>query len=115
MKNRRPLSCYKIDELISINNMVNEASTSTDCSIFRGRIDDYIIGKEIGKGAYAVVKKALNKPTNMKLAIKIYDKIKLIDQHRKNSVKREIQILKKTDHINIVKLHEIIDCPKQVK
>ena len=51
----------------------------------------------------------------MTLAVKIYHKIKLIDQPRKNSVFREIQILKKTDHINIVKLHEIIEGPKSVK
>lgn len=83
--------------------------------MFRGRIEDYIIGKEIGKGAYAVVKKAVHKPTNLKLAIKIYNKINLVDQHRKNSVKREIETLKRTEHTNIVKLHEIIENPKTVR
>jgi serine/threonine protein kinase len=48
------------------------------------------------------------------MAIKIYDKIKLNDQQRKNSVKREIEILKKVDHENIVRLYEVIDTSKQV-
>lgn len=110
----RPQSCQKVDEY-SLQNFNNEASTSTDCSVFRGRIDDYIIGKEIGKGAYATVKKVIHKPTNMRFAMKIYAKINLVDQHRKNSVKREIETLKRTDHTNIVKLHEIIECPKTVR
>lgn len=95
---------------------LNEASLSTEASsIFRGRLEDYAIGKEIGKGAYAVVKQGLHKPTNKKVAIKIYEKIKLLDTQRKNSVKREITILKKLEHSNIVKLHEVIDNTKQVR
>jgi hypothetical protein len=94
---------------------VNETSLSTQASsLFKGRIEDYAIGKEIGKGAYAIVKQALHKPTNRKLAVKIYEKSKLVDPQRKSSVKREIQILKKIDHSNIVKLHEVIETAKQV-
>jgi hypothetical protein len=109
----RPKSGFKKD-LGDVK--LNEASLSTEASsIFRGRFEDYAIGKEIGKGAYAIVKQGLHKPSNKKVAIKIYDKVKLLDTQRKNSVKREIQILKRLDHQNIVKLHEVIDNPKQVK
>jgi hypothetical protein len=95
---------------------VHETSLSTQASsLFKGKIEDYAIGKEIGKGAYAIVKQALHKPTNRKVAVKIYEKSKLLDPQRNSSVKREIQILKKIDHVNIVKLHEVIDTPKQVK
>jgi len=72
------------------------------------------LGKELGKGAYAIVRHAIHKGTNKKFAIKIYEKYKLLDPIRKNSVKREIEILKKVDHITIVKLHEVIDTIKQV-
>lgn len=72
------------------------------------------MSKELGKGAYAIVKHAVHKVTNKKFAIKIYEKYKLLDPIRKNSVKREIEILKKVDHISIVKLHEVIDTSKQV-
>jgi hypothetical protein len=108
----RPKSSYKKPD---IELKLNEASLSTEASsVFRGRIEDYAIGKEIGKGAYAIVKLAHHKPTNKKMAIKIYEKVKLLDNQRKNSVKREIQILKKLDHLNIVKLNEVIDNTKQV-
>ena len=84
-------------------------------SPFRGKIEDYLIGKELGKGAYAIVKNAVHKQTNLKMAIKIYEKYKLSDPQRKSSVNREIVILKKINHPNIVKLYEVIDSSKQVK
>ncbi len=42
-------------------------------------ISDYQLGKQIGSGAYAVVKEAIHRPTNEKVAIKIYDRFKLMD------------------------------------
>ena len=95
---------------------INEqASLSTEASVFRNQINDYVIGKEIGKGAYAIVKQCLHKPTNLECAIKIYEKVKLLDIQRKNAVKREISILSLLKHDSIVKLYEVIDTPKQVK
>lgn len=89
--------------------------STTEASIFKGKIEDYTIGKEIGKGAYAIVKQATHKSTNRKFAIKIYEKVKLLDPERKGSVKREIRILKKMEHHdNIVKLIEIIETNRQV-
>lgn len=78
------------------------------------QLSDYTFGEEIGKGAYAVVKKALHKPTNKRFAIKIYEKFKLVDPQKKNSVKKEIEILYKINHKNIVKLFEIIQTSQQV-
>jgi hypothetical protein len=46
------------------------------------------MGKELGKGAYAIVKNALHKPSKLKIAIKIYDKYKLHDPQRKSSVNK---------------------------
>lgn len=112
----RPISSLKDTESANViinekgNTIINEEKKGD----FGGRINDYVIGKEIGKGAYAVVKQAMHKPTGLKLAIKQYDKFKLMDQSRKSAVKREIQIMKNLDHPNIVKLYEVIDTPKQV-
>lgn len=75
---------------------------------------DYTFLEEIGKGAYAVVKKAHHRPTNSYFAVKIYEKLKLVDPQKRTSVKKEIQILKKINHKNIVKLIDIIYTTNQV-
>lgn len=54
--------------------------------------------KQIGQGAYAVVKEAIHKPTGEKVAIKVYDRFKLMDIQRKKSALREIKILSKLSH-----------------
>jgi len=111
----RPISNNKKNEETSVNNIMNEGSISTtEGSLFRGRMDDYTVGKEIGKGAYAIVKSAIHKLSNKKTAIKIYEKYKLLDPQRKSNFKKEIDILKKIDHTNIIKLYEVIDTSKQL-
>jgi len=93
-------------------------SRSTEISFFTdqplGNLDDYLIGKQIGQGAYAVVRFAIHKPTNKKVAIKTYDKFKLLDPQRKKSVRREIKLMQKLNHPHIIKLFEAIDMPRQV-
>lgn len=51
------------------------------------------MGKQIGQGAYATVRIALHKPTNQKVAIKIYEKTRIKEPQRKKSVRREIKLL----------------------
>lgn len=48
------------------------------------------------------------KPTNQKVAIKIYEKKKIRELPRKKSVRREIRILQRVDHPNIVKILDVI-------
>jgi serine/threonine protein kinase len=75
----------------------------------KSSLDEYIIGKQIGQGAYAVVRCGLNKVTNRKVALKIYKKYKLMDPNRRKSVKREIKLLEKMNNFHIIKLYEVID------
>lgn len=72
------------------------------------------MGQLIGRGAYAEVKESLHRKSGEKVAIKQYDRYKLLDVQRKKQAIREIKILSKLDHPNIVKLHESIDTPKYV-
>ena len=72
------------------------------------KISNYEIGKVIGKGAYAVVKICKNKVTQEKFAMKIYEKKKLKDHVIKYCISKEIEILKKLNHPNIVKLYDVI-------
>ena len=80
-----------------------------------GKIDDYLIGKEIGKGSYAIVKQAIHKLSGHKYAIKIYEKSKLSDPARKSTVKREIQILKKLNNPHTIKMYDVIETTKYVR
>ena len=72
-------------------------------------LEKYILGAEIGRGAYAIVRSAINKENNGKVAIKIYDKYKLLNPNRKKNADREIMILSKLNHQNIVKLFTTIE------
>ncbi|CAG9316609.1 unnamed protein product [Blepharisma stoltei] len=79
-----------------------------------GTVDSYIIGNQIGKGAYAIVKEGIHKETNKKVAIKIYDKLSLLEPNKKKNVQRETRILSKLNHEFIVKLHETVETPSTI-
>ena len=80
-------------------------------NIFNGKIENYLLTKELGKGSCAVVKKATHKITKDKFAIKIYTKEFLLDPQKRSVVKNEINILKHLDNEFIMKLYEEIDTP----
>lgn len=79
-----------------------------------GNIDRFEIGTSLGQGSYAVVKLAKDTHTNKQVAIKIYEKFRLIDPQKRMNLKREINILEKLDHPNIIKLYMTIDTRSQV-
>lgn len=54
--------------------------------------EEYLVGKQIGQGAYANVRVALHKGSNSRVAIKIYEKSKIDDPQRRKSVSREIKV-----------------------
>ena len=121
----KKLSDNNLINRISVNNLKNRTKSidtfnknnnnnhmSTDnIKIFNGKIEDYLITKELGKGSCAVVKLATHKITKDKFAIKIYTKEFLLDPQKRNVVKNEINILKQLDNEYIMKLYEEIDTP----
>ena len=80
----------------------------------RPSIHDYELGTKLGEGAYAIVRSCRHKQTNDKIAMKIYDKNRLNDPAKKRSVSREISLLQRLDHPNIVKFYESIDTNKTI-
>ena len=54
------------------------------------------------------------KRTGKKFAIKVYDKSKLTDSNRQRSVRREIRLLQKMNHPNIVKIYEAFETDDHV-
>lgn len=107
-------------------------SDSQDCI----QLNQYKLKSEIGKGSYGVVKLAYNEGDDKHYAMKLVSKKKLVKQcgfPRRppprgpkaaqgeqpkllgplERVYQEIAILKKLDHVNIVKLVEVLDDPSE--
>ena len=105
---------FRLNREISSEFNISGMSTMINSKIFTGKIDDYLITKELGKGSYAVVKLATHKLTKNKYAIKIYSKQSLIDPQKRNTVKNEVNILKQIDNENVMKLYDVIDTPSNL-
>jgi hypothetical protein len=104
--------CRISNRAASMDKSVSNLTALSNTPLFNGKIEDYLITKELGKGSYAVVKLAKHKVTKENYAIKIYTKESLLDPQKRNTVKNEINILKQLNHINIMKLYEVIDSSK---
>lgn len=108
----RTKSAFKKEHFDKFSSSISTMAENSN-SIYKGKIDDYVFGKELGKGAYAIVKLSNHKPTNTQVAIKIYENSKLNDSLKRNALKREIEVMKKIDNLYIVKLFETIESSKQ--
>eukprot|EP01064_Diplonema_japonicum_P015978 TRINITY_DN2401_c0_g1_i3.p1 TRINITY_DN2401_c0_g1~~TRINITY_DN2401_c0_g1_i3.p1 ORF type:complete len:558 (+),score=129.19 TRINITY_DN2401_c0_g1_i3:95-1768(+) len=72
------------------------------------KIGDYILGSTLGSGAYAKVKKAVHGPTKKTYAIKIINCAKYKSKDREEWLRREVAVLRKLDHPNIMKLFDVM-------
>lgn len=77
-------------------------------------LEHYKFVKLIGKGAFGKVSLGIHKLTGKYVAIKTIDKEHLKDEFSKRKVLREIYILKKIKHVNVIRLLEVFESPKQV-
>ena len=77
-------------------------------------ICEFIIKEKLGQGAFGSVKLGINKQTGEKVAIKILEKSKLKRNADKIRLGREISILKKLRHPNIVQLYSVIETAHQI-
>jgi serine/threonine protein kinase len=57
---------------------------------------------------------ATNRKTNQRVAIKIYEKIKLLDPEKLKNVKNEIDILRQLEHPNIIRLLQEFETFRQI-
>ncbi|KDP45721.1 hypothetical protein JCGZ_17328 [Jatropha curcas] len=68
----------------------------------------YELGKLLGCGAFAKVYHARNVRTGQSVAIKIINKKRIANSTLMSNIKREISIMRKLNHPNIVKLYEVL-------
>ncbi|CAK9152625.1 unnamed protein product [Ilex paraguariensis] len=71
-------------------------------------LDRYEVGKLLGHGTFAKVYLARNIKTNESVAIKVIDKEKILKTGLMAHIKREISILRRLRHPNIVQLFEVM-------
>ncbi|KAL0710470.1 hypothetical protein Bca4012_017448 [Brassica carinata] len=85
-------------------------SDSGDNSNTNALFGKYELGKLLGCGAFAKVYHARDLRTGQSVAIKILNKKKLLlaNPSLANNIKREISIMRRLSHPNIVKLHEVM-------
>ena len=116
-KNYNPILNMQIEKTkrsVSTANNIEKPIIKFTSNSIADKINKYIIGKELGKGAYANVKLVIEKLTKKKYAMKIYDKSKLNDNAKKKCVYREVEIMQRVEHKNIVLLNEVIQTSKQI-
>ena len=75
-------------------------------------LSNYNIRGIIGKGTFSVVKLGENKATKEKVAIKILQKNKILSKEDLVRIEREIQILSRLNHPNVIKIHHIFEDQK---
>lgn len=104
-----------------------------------GPLSSYVLGSTLGQGTFGKVKIATHVLTNEQVAVKILEKDKIREASAAacrsavgrpdtarcsplplqiadvKRVSREIKILKRVRHDNVIQLFEVIDAPKQVR
>jgi calcium/calmodulin-dependent protein kinase I len=83
-----------------------------DFILFEPIEDHYELGEEIGKGGFSVVYKAVRKSPHGEFAVKCIKK-KMVEGDDIKLLRREIQIMKKLNHPNILKLYEVYEDDEQ--
>ncbi|KAI3851811.1 hypothetical protein MKX03_034166 [Papaver bracteatum] len=76
-------------------------------------VGDYIVGKQIGSGSFSVVWHARHRVHGLEVAIKeiVMDRL---SKKLQDNLLQEIEILRKINHPNIIRLFDIIEVPGRI-
>ncbi|XP_042416943.1 CBL-interacting protein kinase 23-like isoform X1 [Zingiber officinale] len=77
-------------------------------SVGRTRVGKYELGRTLGEGTFAKVKFAKDVETGESVAIKIFDKDKILRHKMVGQIKREISTMKLIRHPNVIRIYEVI-------
>ncbi|OQR93500.1 5'-AMP-activated protein kinase catalytic subunit [Achlya hypogyna] len=77
-------------------------------------VGDFVLGKTIGRGTFGKVKAGMHLPTGEKVAIKILEKCRILEVADAERVAREIKILKRNYHTNVIQLYQVIDTAQSI-
>jgi 5'-AMP-activated protein kinase catalytic alpha subunit len=90
---------------LSFSRTQNAPVTSSDC---------YKIGKVMGKGAFGKVNLAIHRLSEKFVALKSINKTFLSEEASKRKVMQEFNILRRTRHMNIVRLYESFETASHI-
>ncbi len=75
-------------------------------------IDNYLFKETIGQGTFGKVKLCIYPPTREKFAVIILNKKAISANNDMHLVKRELNIINKFDHENVIKVFNVIEDAK---
>ena len=96
---------YYFDEEIDYKTWLDKLRLAVE---YKSLLEKYNVKGKLGKGKFGLVKYAIQKETNMPVAVKIMAK-KDMDNSDLELAKDEIDILKISQHPNIVKIYDVFD------
>jgi len=88
-------------------------TTNPEANKNRKVLDNYVIGDEIGRGGFSIVKKGQNKETKENVAIKIIEK-KTPNEDELQLLHREIEIMRKLHHKHIIALFDVFEDTERI-
>lgn len=68
----------------------------------------------MGVGTFGKVKLAVHDGTDLKVAVKIINKAKMLTMDMHEKIRREISILQALRHPHVIRLYELIDTPTDI-
>jgi len=80
----------------------------------RKYIGQFILGEKLGQGTFGIVVLGTHQITGEKVAVKILDKDRILQEADKTRIEREIKILKNMRHNNIVHLFDVKETPSSL-
>ena len=80
----------------------------------RKYIGQFVLGEKLGEGTFGIVVIATHQITGEKVAVKILEKERILQEADKTRIEREIKILKNMRHNNIVHLYDIKETPSSL-
>ena len=77
-------------------------------------VGNYAIGHVLGEGSFGKVRLGTHVITGENVAVKILEKSRVVEAADVQRVAREIKILKRNNHRNIIQLFEVLDAPNAI-
>ena len=74
---------------------------------------NYKVGPLVGSGSFGTVRRCVHLKTAQVRAVKIIEKTPGQSESEKETLKKELEILRSLDHPNIVKLYEYYEDPRR--